>query len=112
MREQIMPRKAVSKKDDRIQVTGLGEYYDDLLTLDAWINGRSKAQQANSLLCAKLMERETRIKERVRYLAGKRRISTEEMWVRILNGSEDKIQPEEADTVGEFDVIQKEEDKI
>ena len=96
-----MPRKAISKKDDRIQISGLGEYYEDLLTLDAWINGRSKSQQANSLLCAKLMEREARIKERVQYLAEKRGITYKEMWVQILNGSAEKMQPEDATWIGE-----------
>ena len=91
------PPKATGKKDDRILVSGLGEYYDDLLTLDAWINGRSKPQQANSLLCAKLMERENRIKERVAYLAGKRGISADEMWVQILRGDAEKIHPEESE---------------
>lgn len=67
----------------------------DLLSVDAWINARSASAQANSLLCAKLQEREARIKERVAYLAKKRGISPEEMWIQILKGEADDLSPEE-----------------
>lgn len=82
-----MPRK------ERFSISPLGEYYLDLLTVDARINARSKAIQANSLLCAKLQERENRIRERVAYLARKRNITPEEMWMLLLNGEE--LTPEE-----------------
>lgn len=74
------------KKSTRLQLPALGEVYSDLLTLDSAINGRSEPMQAQSLLCAKLQEREERINERVRYLAAKRGISFEEMRSRILDG--------------------------
>jgi hypothetical protein len=64
----------------------LGEYYQDLLILDSWINARALSNQAGSLLCAKLQEREPRIKERLKYLADKRGCSTEELIKQILNG--------------------------
>ncbi len=51
--------------------------------------------QANSLLCAKLQERESKIRERVKYLAGKRKISLQEMWDQLLTGSFERITPEE-----------------
>lgn len=79
----------------RIQLPALGEYYEDLLTIDAWVNSRSKAMQGQSLLCAKLQERESRIKERVEYLAKKRGISADEMWLRILSGKAERMLSDE-----------------
>jgi len=82
-------------KDERPRIASLGEWYEDLLSVDSAINGRSEAQQAASLLCAKLQERQDRVKERVRYLAAKRNISFEEMWLQILKGNYRKLTPEE-----------------
>ncbi|HEY9760919.1 MAG TPA: hypothetical protein V6D07_00250 [Trichocoleus sp.] len=84
-----MPRR------ERFSISPLGEYYMDLLTVDAWINARTNSTQANSLLCAKLQERETRIKERVSYLARKRGIGADEMWVQILKGEANDLNPDE-----------------
>jgi hypothetical protein len=82
-------------KDDRPRIAAMGEWYEDLLRVDSQINGRSEAQQATSLLCAKLQEREPKIKERVRYLAAKRGVSFEEMWVLLLKGDYEKLTAEE-----------------
>lgn len=75
------------RKDGRFTIAPLGEFYEDFLTVDAWINNRTTATQANLLLCAKLMQRQTEIRDRVEYLAEKREISAKEMWAQILNGS-------------------------
>jgi hypothetical protein len=75
------------RKDGRFTIAPLGEFYEDLLAIDAWINNRTGAAQANSLLCAKLMQRQTEIRDRVEYLAEKRNISAKEMWIQILNGT-------------------------
>jgi len=80
----------------RLQVPALGEYYDDLLYIDSWINNRTKVAQAQSLLCAKLQERESRIKERVSYLAKKRGVSEADMWGMILTGKAERIAADEA----------------
>ena len=80
----------------RLQVPALGEYYDDLLYIDSWINNRTKVAQAQSLLCAKLQERESRIKERVGYLAKKRGVSEADMWGMILTGKAERIAADEA----------------
>ncbi|BAZ50679.1 hypothetical protein NIES4103_32960 [Nostoc sp. NIES-4103] len=85
------------RKDERLAIPALGEYYNDVLTVDAWINGRSKVVQAQSLLCAKLQERDKLIKERVEYLAKKRGITPNEMWEQILNGTAQKIVPGEGE---------------
>lgn len=84
-----MPRR------ERFSISPIGEYYMDLLTVDSWINARTNSTQANSLLCAKLQERESRIKERVEYLAKKRGVSTNDMWVQILKGEAEELSPEE-----------------
>lgn len=76
-----------ARRDNRLIISSLGEYYTDLLIVDAWINDRSKAGQANSLLCAKLQEREIRIRERVEYLAAKRGIDSKELWKQIITGT-------------------------
>ncbi|MCW5318928.1 hypothetical protein GTQ43_36385 [Nostoc sp. KVJ3] len=64
-----------------------------MLTVDAWVNGRTKVVQAQSLLCAKLQERDKLIKERVEYLAKKRGITFDEMWEQILNNTAQKTIP-------------------
>ena len=88
--------QSLMAENKRLQVPALGEWYDDLLYIDAWINGRSKVLQAQNLLCAKLQERETRIKERIDYLAEKRKISSKELWLQILAGKAERLSPEES----------------
>lgn len=84
-----MPKKF----DSRLSIPSLGEWYYDLLKIDAWVNGRSMATQATSLLCAKLFQREEKIKERVEYLAQKRGISEQELWFQILRDQADPMSP-------------------
>ncbi|BBD63505.1 hypothetical protein NIES2109_63800 (plasmid) [Nostoc sp. HK-01] len=92
------PRKdEMPRKDERLAIPALGEYYNDLLTVDSWVNGRTKVAQAQSLLCAKLQERDKLIRERVEYLAKKRGITFDEMWSEILNGTAQKIVPGEGE---------------
>lgn len=89
-RKRIMPRK-----DERTVLAPIGEYYEDLLTADSMINARSVAVQGSSLLCAKLQERETKIKERVQYLANKRGITFDDCWKLCVTGKIEKITPDE-----------------
>lgn len=84
-----MPRR------ERFSIAPLGEYYRDLLEVDSWINARTASTQANSLLCAKLQEREQRIEERLAYLAKKRGISSDEMRIQILKGEAEDLSPGE-----------------
>ena len=77
------------RSDDRIVISPIGEWYEDLLTIDSYLTARSRAQQASSLLCAKLQEREQRIKERVEYLAKKKGVTFDEMWAALLRGDLD-----------------------
>lgn len=83
------------KRSERLQIPALGEYYGDLLAIDAVINARTEPQQANSLLCSKLQERESKIRERVQYLAAKRKVTFEEMWDSILLGDFEPLSPDE-----------------
>jgi hypothetical protein len=83
------------KRDERLALPALGEYFDDLLEVDAWINGKTRTVQGQSLLCSKLQEREQRIKERVEYLAKKRGIPAEELWNQILAGRATRLSREE-----------------
>ncbi|MBW4631732.1 MAG: hypothetical protein KME30_07455 [Iphinoe sp. HA4291-MV1] len=91
-----------SKKDDRLALPALGEYYDDLLHVDAWVNNRSKVVQGQNLLCTELQEREAKIKERVEYLAKKRGISFDEMWLSILSGKAQRMTPSEVGGMLEY----------
>jgi hypothetical protein len=77
----------MAKRPARLQLPALGEWYDDLLKVDSVINGRSEPMQGQSLLCAKLQEREETIKKRVAYLADKRGISPEQLWKQVLDGT-------------------------
>lgn len=90
------------RRDDRLALPSLGEWYDDLLALDAWINNRSKPQQGHSLLCSKLQERESRVNERIEYLAAKRGLTPQEMRMQILAGKAQRMAVEDlAEAEGE-----------
>jgi hypothetical protein len=86
-----MPRKA----EQRLTIPSIGEWYADLLAIDAAINARTPGQQAQSLLCAKLQEREGKIRERVAYFAAKRGLTPDEMWRALATGKYVPITPEE-----------------
>jgi hypothetical protein len=77
----------------------LGEYYDDLLCVDSWINDQTKVQHGKSLLCLKLQEQEPTIKEHVKYLAKKRGISFDEMWFAIVSNKAQRINPNELEEI-------------
>lgn len=64
----------------------LGEYYSDMLAIEAWIKERPVATEAANLLCAKLQEREATRNAKLDHLASKRGISREELIQMILKG--------------------------
>jgi len=82
---------------DRFSIPAPGEYYRVILELDSWINARSPAIQANSLLCSKLQEREPRIMERLDFLAQLRGISREDLIKQIIDGSVEPLESKEAE---------------
>lgn len=92
-------------KDDRDIRFKLGEYYKDLLVTDGFLRGNSPTQQAESLLGAKLQEREEKIIRRVNYLAWKRGITPAQMWLDIQEGKAKSITPEELAAIREQGLI-------
>ena len=80
------------KPQPRLQIPYLGDYYDYLLKLDSAINARTRGIQAQSLLCAKLQEREAKIWERVDLLAELKGISRKE-YLQILLGTDEGCDP-------------------
>jgi len=83
--------KSAMKVPERLQLSGLGEWYKDLLAVDSWINGDTPTSQARSLLRAKLMQREKTVKERIEYLARKRGVDPDRLWLQILKGEAEPI---------------------
>ncbi len=87
--ESLENADMTKKRERRIMLAPIGEYYEDLLLYDCFITGRQQGMQAASLLCAKLQEREARIKERLEYLANKRNISVDDLKQQIRGGQVD-----------------------
>jgi len=71
----------------RLQIPNLGTFYTDLLIVDAATNNRSAPMQAQSLLCAKLQEREKIIRERVKYISDRDGIPIDSVWSGLLSGT-------------------------
>lgn len=87
----------------RIQVPYLGEHYNDMLLLEAWIKNRSAASEAQSLLCSVLMRREAARNAILERLAKKRGITVEELAAAILLGAATHLTPEEYAAVQQLD---------
>ncbi|NEP42971.1 MAG: hypothetical protein F6K35_28600 [Okeania sp. SIO2H7] len=81
-------------RDYRIALN-TGEYFADLLAIDAWCRGVSRAVQGSHLLCLKLQEREAIIETRLEHLAWKRGISVEDLKAQILRGEAERLKPDE-----------------
>ena len=86
-----------------IRLAAVGEFYGDLLKVDSWVNNKTMAAQSNSLLCAKLQEREGRIRARVQYLARKRGITEDALWLQILKGEAEEMT---ADDVAQIESLE------
>jgi hypothetical protein len=93
--ELIKMQTKMPKKDDRLYLAPLGEQYEDLLAIDAFLAGNSIPQQGKSSLSAYLKQKKPYIEEGVKYLARKRGITFEEMWDLILTGQTEKLSSEE-----------------
>jgi hypothetical protein len=87
---QATERKTMA---DRFFVSRLGEPYYDILKVEAWLKGRTMAAEGNSILCARLMQREEYRTRLLELCARKRGITVEELWDRIVADLE---QPYEA----------------
>lgn len=84
-----------SKRANRLQISALSEFYEDLLRADAFLANNSLASQGKSLLQSYLAQKESKIKERILYLAKKRNISPEEMWSQIQANTAVQLNHEE-----------------
>jgi len=90
------------KPDDRLKIAPLGEPYMDRLEVERFLKDSSIAQEATSLLRAKLMEREPFRKKLVKELAAKRGLTYEEMWSDILTGKAQSLNGEEVSRLEEL----------
>lgn len=77
----------------RVTISDLGEYYYDLLVIEARLKNRTLANESNSLLCAKLMDRAPTRDKMLNHLAWKRGISKEEVIKLLLSGELGPIDP-------------------
>jgi hypothetical protein len=84
-----------AKRTGRLQIGALSEFYEDLLRADSFLANNSLASQGKSLLQAYLGQKESKIKERVTYLAKKRNISFDEMWSQIQSGTAEQLTRDE-----------------
>jgi hypothetical protein len=94
--QQVKENRRVA---DRFFVSRLGEPYYDALKIEAWLKGRTMAAEGNSLLCARLMQREDYRKTMLERCARKRGISVDELWDLIL---QDRARPFEAQDYAEW----------
>lgn len=88
-------KQTMAKRDDRLVIAPLGEPYEDLLAIDAFLAGNSIPQQGKSSLSDHLKQKKPYIEEGVKYLARKRQVTFEAMWDMILTGQVDKLSPDE-----------------
>jgi hypothetical protein len=80
---------------DRFYIAPLGEHYDECLAVEAFIKRRTMANEGNSLLCAKLMERESKRDAILARMAKKRGISPESLWDDIVTGKAEHMTRDE-----------------
>lgn len=80
---------------ERFYISKLGEPYTDMLIVEAWLKGRTLANEGNQLLCAKLMQRKEYRDQLVAELARKRGIPFEQMWDDILTGKAESMSTDE-----------------
>jgi hypothetical protein len=72
----------------------LSPYYFWMLVIEAWLKNRSLAEEAGSLLQAKLMERVGKRDEMLAVYAEQLKISKEELTKKILEGTIEPNLPE------------------
>jgi hypothetical protein len=89
------PMDMATKRSGRLQIGALSEFYEDLLRADAFLANNSLASQGKSLLQSFLSQKEGKIRERIAYLAKKRNISTDEMWLQIQKGDAAQLTQDE-----------------
>ena len=79
----------------RLQVPFLGEHYNDMLQIEAWIKDRSAPAEAQSLLCSALMRREAARNAIIERLAAKRGMTPTALMADILLGKASQLSQED-----------------
>lgn len=95
----------MASEQKRLLVSPLGEIYRDALLIESFLKNRTIANEANSLLCSRLMSRAGYREKSIAYLAWKRGISPEEMVQQILSGSAEHLTAQECWEIGEEDTL-------
>ena len=86
-----MGNKTVVADEKRISIRNLGEYYSDMLRIEAFIKDSAPTTQAATMLRAYLNKRTAYRDRVVEYLAWKRGITPEEMKMLIITGKANQL---------------------
>ena len=90
----------------RIQIRDPGEYYSDMLKVEAYLKGgRSIGEEACNLLCARLMQRQEIRDRMLAHLALKRGMGTEALVLAILDDNVPAISESEMTEIQVEEVI-------
>lgn len=81
--------------DEQIHLERLGEYYTDMLQLEAFIKNSTLTAQAENLLCTRLFRRTEYRNEVLEHLAWKRQIGVEELKQQILTSAATQLAQDE-----------------
>ena len=81
--------------EELIHLGNLGEYYTDMLELEAFIKNSSLTVQAETLLRTHLFQRTKYRNEALEHLAWKRQISVEELKKQILTRTAAQLSQDE-----------------
>ncbi|MDJ0702102.1 MAG: hypothetical protein QNJ46_02380 [Leptolyngbyaceae cyanobacterium MO_188.B28] len=81
--------------DEQIHLGNLGEYYTDMLKLEAFIKHSSLTAQAETLLRTQLFQRTKYRNEVLEHLAWKRQVSIEELKKQILTDTATQLSQSE-----------------
>ena len=88
--------------EEQIRLRNLGEYYTDMLQLEAFIKNSSLTAQAETLLRTQLFQRTKYRSEVLEHLAWKRQISLEELKKQILTGTATQLSQNEFIEMGQI----------
>ena len=80
---------------EQIHLGNLGEYYTDMLQLEAFIKNSSLTAQAETLLRTQLFQRTKYRNEVLEHLAWKRQVGLEELKKQILTGNATQLSQNE-----------------
>ncbi|MCG8362162.1 MAG: hypothetical protein MJA27_02370 [Pseudanabaenales cyanobacterium] len=83
----------------------LGEYYTDMLQLEAFIKNSSLSVQAETLLRTHLFHRTQYRNQVLEHLAWKRQISVEELKKQILTSTATQLSQDEFIDMGQIDEL-------